>query len=201
MKMFPLLLLLALLQFKAFARKDSLFVYTELGIGFGTGQEFSIRLGADVIYKRHSFSFYYSPSFLPAAELPADYDPGRYVKHRGTPISYTSLFGLMYGRVWYVHKYARFILKGGVFAGEYTYPSHFVYVPPAGPGDTMKANYTHDFKSLPVFGLKLNPVLEMASPVVGGSLGLYAYANSVTTGAGVEFNFLLGKLRKKYNKK
>lgn len=51
--------------------------------------------------------------------------------------------------------------------------------------------------SQPFFGIKLNPVLEIPTPVVGGSVGVYAYTSNIATSAGIELNFLLGKLKDK----
>jgi hypothetical protein len=200
MKAILLSLIMILYHSSAFARRDKLFFYSVWGAGVGTGREVALWVGADVIYKRHSFSFRYSGSLWPAPGTPDDYFPGTHIKHSGTLRAFNNLSTVMYGRVWYIHKYARFILKAGVSGGRYTYPTSFVYTPFVQPVDSQRANYTFEFRTVPVYGVKLTPALEIVSPVVGGSLGLYAYANTVNTGAGIEFSFLLGKLRKKYNR-
>ena len=193
-KYIVLFLCMLFLQLRPFAKKDSLYVYSVWGVGVGTGPEFSFKLGADVIYKRQAFSFAYQGCLLPAKEQPADFFAG-ITKHRVRVRSRADLFSLMYGRVWYLGSTARFIMKGGVVAGKYTYPSNFVYLPP--PGGAYGGNYSYTEVSTSFFGIKLNPVLEIPTPVVGGTVGVYAYASNIAISAGIELNFLLGELKDK----
>jgi|GEM_PF-5574452 len=193
MKKLFLLLLMVSLHLYAFAGKDSLYVYTEWGVGAGVGRELSFKLGVDAIYKRHSLSVGYNNTSWPS-EIPDDFSPDDHQKHNRRLLSYIDVVYLMYGRVWYINNFARFVLKGGIYGGAYSYQHTFVAQHSPHPGNT---SYAYDNSRVAIAGVRVNPVLELTGPVTGGSIGIYAHANASRTGAGVEVNFLLGKLRNK----
>jgi hypothetical protein len=157
--------LIILGSYDAFAQSGEPYIYGEMGGGDGTHAMF--KMGINAIFDKSniiSLSYYYASHESP--NTPSDFAPGIL---ETTPQQFLSVFGICYGRVFFLNNpRVRFIVKGGIASDEVRSPINFA----PNPNSPGGSNYSFSVSNQGVTGFVLNPTIEFPLSVgFGFSIG------------------------------
>lgn len=174
------------------ATKRPPLIYLETGVGFGTHTSGFVDINC-IFQRNNIISFYYLTSGHTSPTVPADYVPDIF---NNKPWQTISMMGLTYGKVFYAHSpLLRYVIKGGLSAGNITTPENFVPATHSG-WFNLSSNYTYSNHDQFAAGIIINPEIEFTlSRHFGFTFGAFSNINPVTSVFGFEVSMLFGKVR------
>ena len=180
--------LFSMAQDSARYNPHGLFIYGDIGGGYGTHGSFKMTM--NVIDKKDNvFSLAYCFSSHRDPKMPADFHPGLFGLY---PQQTLSMVGLMYGKAYSrSSSVVRFIVRGGLSFGVASTPDNYQL-----SGGWFDSNYDYGSRKEFCAGIILNPTMELPlGRKAGLSLGFYGNINYVSPVFGLEGTMIFGKLR------
>jgi hypothetical protein len=184
----------------AFAQLRDVNLYMHSGGGLGSTN--TLNIGGTLMYKRWAATYDYVYQFKQGDNVPSDYHEGFIILGPATPQQILKGHCIEGAHViYFANGTLRFLARGGIFFGTYEAPQNFIQITGPWVGFLGSANYNYDWQTTGVTGLVLHPTIEWpCTAPFGGSAGIRIVITAPKTTATMNFNILLGKVRKSRNK-